>query len=100
MSDFHCAPTAKNVCNHKFIPIPLFPNELSLNLVQKIKIKSLFTFVAEKQLFFIINYKRDNFYSVVGHFLARHVSEIGLPWQQLRSLVIKMYTKKRVTGCQ
>ena len=57
------------------------------------KIKRLFMFVAQKLIFFIIYYKRDNFYSVFGHFLAKHVLEIGSPWQQLRSLLTKKYTK-------
>ena len=36
--------------------------------------------------------RRKNFDSDFGHFFAEHVLEIGLPWQQLRSLVTKKYT--------
>ena len=62
ISDFHYVKTAKNVCNCNLIVIPLSLKELSWNLVQQVKIKSLFIFVAPKQLFFIIYYKRDNSY--------------------------------------
>ena len=79
ISNFHCVAKAKNVCNRNFIVISLFLNELSSNLEQEVKIGSLFTFIAQKLLFFIIYYKRDNFYLVFGHFKAKHVLEIGLP---------------------
>ena len=59
-----------------FFVIPFFLNELSSNLVHQVKIRRLFILVAQKL--------RDNFYSVL---------EIELPWQQLRSLVTKKYTK-------
>ena len=55
-------------------------------------------YIAEKLIFFIICYKRENFDSDFGHFLAKQVLKIGLPWQQLRSLVTKRYTKWCVIG--
>ena len=64
-----------------FIVISLFLNELSSNLVKKVKIRSLFIYIAQKLIFFIICYKRENFDSDFGHFLAKHVLKIGLPWQ-------------------
>ena len=36
-------------------------------------------------------YKREKLNSDFGNFLAKHVLRIGLPWQQLRSLVTKKY---------
>ena len=53
------------------IVISLFLNELSSNLEQEVKIGSLFTFIAQKLLFFIIYYKRDYFYLVFGHFFSQ-----------------------------
>ena len=41
-----------------FIVISLFLNELSSNLVQKVKIRSLSIYIAQKLIFFIICYKR------------------------------------------
>ena len=38
---------------------------------KEVKIRRLFIFVAQKQLFFIFYYKQDNFYSVPSHFLAK-----------------------------
>ena len=75
------------------IVISLFLHELSSNLVQEVKIRSLFISIAQKLIFFIIWCKRESFDSDFGHFLAKHVLKIGLPWQQLRSLVTKKYTK-------
>ena len=80
--------SAENVCNGYFIVIPLLLTEISLNLVQEVRIRSLFIFLAQKLLLFIIIYKRDNFVSVFGH---KHVLEIWLMWQQRRSLVTKKY---------
>ena len=47
--------------------------------------KSANKFIAQKLIFFIISYKREKLDSDFGHFLAKHVLRIGLPWQQLRS---------------
>ena len=55
--------------------------------------RSLFIYMAQKLIFFNICYKRENFESDFGHFLAKQVLKIGLPWQQLRFLVTKKYTK-------
>ena len=63
-----------------FIAISLFLNELSSNLVLKVKIGSLFIYIAQKLIFFIICYKRENLDSDFGHFLTKHVLKIGLPW--------------------
>ena len=79
-----------------FIVISLFVNELSSNLVQEVKIerkKSANKYISQKLIFFIICYKQEKLDSDVGHFLANHVLRIGLPWQQLRSLVTKKYAK-------
>ena len=74
------------------IAISLFLHELNSDLVKDVKIRSLFISTAQKLIFFIICCKRENFDSDFGNFLAKHVLKIGLPWQQLRSLVTKMYT--------
>ena len=76
-----------------FIVISLFLNELSSNLVEDVKIRRLFISIAQKLIFFIICHKRENFDSDFGDFLAKHVLKNGLPWQQLRSLMSKKYTK-------
>ena len=44
ISDFHFVTTAKTACNRNFIVSPLFLNELTSNLVQEVKIKSLLIF--------------------------------------------------------
>ena len=41
ISGVHCVSTAKNIYNRNFIVIPLFLKELSSNLVQEVKAKSL-----------------------------------------------------------
>ena len=92
LTDIHCVVAAKNICSCNFIVIPMFLKEISTTLVQEVKIGSLFTFVAQKQLSFIIYYKSDNLYSVFAQFLVKQVLEIGLPWQQPRSKAIKKYT--------
>ena len=79
-----------------FIIISFFLNELSSNLVLEIKIKrkkSANKYIAQNLIFLIIFYKRDKSDSGFGHFLAKHVLRIGLPWEQLRSLVTKKCTK-------
>ena len=45
--------------------------------------------MAQKLIFFIICYKQENLDSDFGQFLAKRVLKIGLPWQQLSSLVTK-----------
>ena len=76
-----------------FIVVSLVLNEFRSNLVKEVKIRSLFTYIAQKVVFFIVCCKQENFDSDFGHFLAKHVLNIGLPWQQLTSLVTKKYTK-------
>ena len=49
----------------------------------------IYIYIAQKLIFF----KQENIDSEFGHFLAKHVLKIGLPWQQLKSLVTKKYTK-------
>ena len=61
-----------------FIVISLFLNELSSNLVKKVKIRRLFIYIAQNLSFFIICYKRENFDSDFGHFLAKQVLKIEL----------------------
>ena len=81
---------------HNFIVIPLFLNELSSNLVweNKIKRKEICKqIIAQNLIFFIIFNKREKLDSDFGRFLAKHLLRIRLLWQQLRSLVTKMYTK-------
>ena len=75
------------------VVISSFLNLLSSGLVQEVKIRSLFIHIAHKLIFFIICYKRENSDLDFGHFLAKHMLKIGLPWQQLRSLVTKKYAK-------
>ena len=41
-----------------------------------VKLKPI-SICSSKQLFFIIYYKQDNFYSVFGRFLAKYMLEIG-----------------------
>ena len=43
-------------------------------------------------MFIVICHKRENLDSDFSHFLAEHVLEIGLSWQQLTP-VTKKYTK-------
>ena len=71
-----------------------FFNELSSNLVLKVKIESLFISMARKLIFFIIYYKQDCFDLDFGHLLATPLLKVGLRWQQLRSLMTKKYTKQ------
>ena len=53
----------------------------------------IYIYIAQNLIFFIICYKWEKLDSNFGHFLAKHILKIGLPWQQLRSLVTKRYTK-------
>ena len=62
-----------------FIVILLFLNALRSNLAPEAKIRSLFIFIAQKVIFVIIYYKKDNLDSDFGHFLAKHVLKIELP---------------------
>ena len=56
--------------------------------------KSANKFLTEKLIFFfIICCKREKLDCNFGHFLAKHVLRLGLPWQQLRSLLIKKYNQ-------
>ena len=55
--------------------------------------KSANKYIAQNLIFFIIFYKREKLDSDFGRFLAKHLLRIELPWQQLRSLVTKKYTK-------
>ena len=55
-------------------------------------------YTARNLIFFIIFYKREKLDSDFGRFLAKHLLRIGLPWQQLKSLVTKKYTKWCVIG--
>ena len=41
----------------------------------------------------MIFYKREKLDSDFGRFLVKHLLRIELPWQQLKSLVTKKYTK-------
>ena len=75
------------------IVISSFLNESSSDLVEEVKIISLFIFIAQKLIVFIICYKRENFDSDFGHFLAKNVLKIGSTWQQPRFLVTKRYIK-------
>ena len=50
-------------------------------------------FIPQNLIFFIIFNKREKLDSDFCHFLAKHLLRIRLPWQQLRSLVTKKYTK-------
>ena len=54
-----------------FIVVLLSLNDISSNLVQEIKIRSVFIFIAQKLIFFIICYKRENFDSDFGHFFSQ-----------------------------
>ena len=58
-----------------FIVISLFLDELRSNLVWEVKIKknTANIYTAQKLIFFIICYKRENFDSDFGHSLAKHV---------------------------
>ena len=78
------------------IVILLFLNELSSNLVKEVKIKKKENckhIYSSKTNFLYYCYKREKLGSDFGHFLAKHVLKIGLPWQQLRFLVTKKYAK-------
>ena len=55
--------------------------------------KSANKYIAQNLIFFIIFHKREKLDSDFGRFLAKHLLIIGLPWQQLKSLVTKKYTK-------
>ena len=55
--------------------------------------KSANKHIAQNLIFYIIFQKREKLDSDFGGFLAKHLLRIGLPWQQLRSLVTKKYTK-------
>ena len=50
-------------------------------------------YIAQNLIFFIILNKREKLDFDFGRFLAKHLLRIRLPWQQLRSLVTKKYTK-------
>ena len=81
-----------------FIAISLFFNELSSNLVYEDKLKqkkSANKYIAQNLIFFTIFYQREKLDSDFGRFLAKHLLRIGLPWQQLGSMVTEKYTK----GC-
>ena len=74
------------------IVMSLFLNELSSNLVLEFKIRSLFMSVAKK-LILLLFAANEKTLTQIWSFLAKPVLKIGLPWQQLRSLVTKKYTK-------
>ena len=87
------------ICN--FIVSSLFHNELRSNLVQEDKIKRkeiCKQIYCSNLIIFIIFNKREQLDSDFGRFLAKHLLGIRLPWQQLRSLVTKKYTKWCVIG--
>ena len=55
--------------------------------------KAASKYIAQNLIFFVIFYKREKLDSDFGRFLAKRLLRIRLPWQQLRSLVTKKYTK-------
>ena len=55
--------------NSKFVVISLFLNELSSNLVEEIKIGSLFIFIAKKTNFLNYLSQAKNFDSDFGNFI-------------------------------
>ena len=84
------------------IVISLVLNELSSNLVQedKIKRKEIYKYIGQNLIFFIIFHKREKIRLPFWSISAKHLLRIKLPWQQLKSLVTKTYTKWCVIGKQ
>ena len=60
--------------------------------------KSASKYTAQNLIFLIIFYKLEKLDSDFGRFLAKRLLRIGLPWQQLKSLMTNKYTKWCVIG--
>ena len=55
--------------------------------------KSANIYIAQNYMSLLFATNDNNLTQILVIFLAKHLLKIGLPWQQLRSLVTRKYTK-------